>query len=510
MSSTASIHGINIPLFSLRNHKSSGVGEYLDLLPMIDWVKRISFQVIQLLPLNDSGTDPSPYSALSAKALHPLFISLWALPFLDAVPDAEDYLEGLRECNCSVRFDYHKVLQAKEDFLHTYFEYAFSKVTELAEYQEFITKHKWLETYAVFKTLKEKQNLVAWWEYEEQYRHPTKENIAHWSELFKDEVNYHKMCQFFAFSQMHEVANTARSQGILIKGDIPILINRDSADVWAFRDGFTLEFAAGAPPDMYSKEGQYWGFPYNFPEHEREGFAWWKERLQVAELFYDMYRLDHIVGFYRIWAIPLNKPAREGFFLPRNQADWIVQGDTILKKLLSFSKMVPIGEDLGAVPEEVRSNMKKLGIAGTKVMRWERRWHADSSYIPLNQYPHDSMTCVSTHDSETFVQWWNTASDEALLFAKNFHLRFESPIPYAVHLETLKLAHTTTSLYHINLLQEYLTLFPELSWDEPEDERINIPGTIQQRNWTYRYKPFIEEISSHSGLNDIMKILSKG
>lgn len=311
---TTSVHGINIPLFSLRSHKSSGIGEYLDLIPIIDWVESISFRIIQLLPLNDSGGDPSPYSALSSKALHPLFISLWALPFLDSIPDAEKYLQDLRGCNSALRFNYHDVSKAKEDFLRTYFDYAFSKVNELAEYQEFIAKERWLDTYAVFKTLKQKHNLIAWWEYEEQYRHPSKESIIRWKACFQDEINYHKMCQFFAFSQMHEVAKAARSKGILIKGDIPILINRDSADVWSYREGFILEFAAGAPPDMYSKEGQYWGFPlYNWIEHEKEGFSWWRERLQVAEQFYDMYRLDHIVGFTEFGQYLSTNPLQKGF-----------------------------------------------------------------------------------------------------------------------------------------------------------------------------------------------------
>jgi len=503
-------HGINLSLGSIRNQGSSGIGEYLDLIPLIEWTSSIGFDIIQLLPLNDSGGDSSPYSALSAQALHPIYISLWALPHLELMPDAEAMLIDMRRCNSSKRFNYHAVLKAKIEFLSIYFEYVFEKVKELPAFKKFVLEQPWLSVYALFKTLKQNHSEVAWWEWEKQYQKPTPELFLQLKAEFQDHLDFHTMVQFFAFNQMQSVKRTAAQHKILIKGDIPILINRDSADVWNYQDGFTLDMAAGAPPDMYNSDGQYWGFPlYNWSRHEADGFSWWKQRLHVAEKLYDMYRIDHIVGFFRIWAIPLGKIAKDGSFLPADQALWIPQGQKILQMMLDASKMVPIGEDLGAVSDEVRICMQKLGIAGTKVMRWERRWHTDQSYIPSFEYPRDSMTTISTHDSETFVEWWDKAGDDAIRFAHDFQLAFESPILPRTLQKSLRISHTTASHFHINLLQEYLAVFPELRWHDAADERINIPGLVMDSNWTYRFMPFLDTIISHERLTQFMKSLSQ-
>ncbi len=501
-------HGINLSLSSIRNQRSSGIGEYLDLIPLIEWVHDIGFDIIQLLPLNDSGGDSSPYSALTAQGLHPINISLWALPFLEYMPEAEEQLSLMRHCNSSKRFRYHDILKKKISFLRDYFESAFPHIQKMASFQEFTKSNPWLQEYALFKILKAEHQEVAWWDWQTVYQAPTPALFSHLTTHFQKEVQFHEMVQFFAFDQMKQVKRIASQSKVLIKGDIPILINRDSADVWAHQESFVLDLAAGAPPDMYSQEGQYWGFPlYNWEIHERSDFSWWKERLRVAQELYDIYRIDHIVGFFRIWAIPLGKPAKEGFFLPADEKEWIPQGRKILKMMIDSSTMTPIGEDLGVVPDDVRACMKELGIAGTKVMRWERRWHEDRSYILLNQYPEESMTTLSTHDSETFVAWWQHAEEDALRFASDYNIPFESPLLFSTHVTILKLAHQTHSRYHINLLQEYLALFPELSWEDPDDERINIPGIVNESNWTYRFMPMLNTIIAHEGLKAIMRQL---
>ena len=487
-------HGIALPLFSLRNPQSSGVGEFLDLLPIINWCAEVGFDLIQLLPLNDSGTESSPYSALSAMALHPLYLSLWALPFLDCLPQAEELLSQLQQCNSSRRFDYQKVYHAKLHFLRNYFEYAFEQIQTLLPYQEFVQSQKWLHNYARFSYLKKKNGLQPWWEWKITEVHD------------ENELNFYKMTQYLAFSQWAKVKEEAERKHIFLKGDIPILINRNSACVYEHQELFNLELSAGAPPDMYSQEGQSWGFPiYDWKKQEETNFNWWKERLHVAEKLYHLYRLDHVVGFFRIWVVPKGKTAKEGYYLPVDEKEWLSQGDKIMRMLLSSSSMLPIGEDLGNVPPEVRLKLRELDVPGTKVYRWERRWNTDRSYIPVEEYIPESMTTVSTHDSSTLSGWWQDDGEEVISFCQFKGWEYVPEFSFEKRFEILHDSHRSGSLFHINLLQEYLNLFPELSWADPDAERINIPGVVLERNWTYRFRPTIEEIISHKKLKSIMK-----
>jgi 4-alpha-glucanotransferase len=304
---------------------------------------------------------------------------------------------------------------------------------------------------------------------------------------------------------MVQVKKYANKKGIYIKGDIPILISPDSCDAWLYPEIFDFNLSAGAPPDMYSSEGQNWGFPiYNWDELKKENYFWWRQRLKTAEEIYDLYRIDHIVGFFRIWAIPHGKSAKEGFFMPRDDASWIDHGKTILSMMLQACKMLPIGEDLGVIPPAVRVCMHEMGICGTKVIRWERYYNGDKSFIKFYNYPLDSMTTVSTHDSETVLVWWRNHPDEAHDFAQFMHWEYKPVITKEQRKELLWSSHRTNSLFHINLLQEYLTLLDEMSWPSQDEERINLPGVVSNRNWAYRFKPALEEMIQSEKLKEIM------
>lgn len=502
-------HGIALPLLALRNPKGSAIGEYLDLIPIIEWCKQVGFDVIQLLPLNDSGSDSSPYSALTAMGLHPIYLSLWALPYIHEFHDLELLLEPLRKCNSSQRVAYNQVRRNKEKVLKIYFERFFERISKTHEYQDFIIKNHWVTGYALFKAIKDSQDQKAWFHWDSALQNPDGKLISSLTHKFANEVNFYTLLQYLSFSQWAQVKKAAEDHGVFIKGDIPILINRDSADVWLERNNFNLDFAAGAPPDHYSDEGQYWGFPtYNWDYQATHHYDWWKRRLHVAQTLYHLFRIDHIVGFFRIWAIPEGKKAKEGFFLPADQAKWIPQGEKILHMMLHTSSMLPIGEDLGVVPDEVRACLAHLGICGTKVIRWERRWHEDRSYIPVTEYPPLSMTCVSTHDSTTLEQWWRNGGEEVTTYAASKGWTLTDTLDKDKQLEILNDSHRSASLFHINLLQEYLALFPELVWENPDDERINIPGIVLDENWTYRFRPTINEIVHHKGLKEIMQGLS--
>ena len=197
----------------------------------------------------------------------------------------------------------------------------------------------------------------------------------------------------------------------------------------------------------------------------------------------------------------------DGKFFPADESQWIDLGTKNLIHMLQNCPMLPIGEDLGVVPPEVRLCLKKLGICGTKVMRWERYWNGDKSFINIHDYIPESMTTVSTHDSETLKLWWKNHPDEAQVYARSKSWNYAPEITREQNLEILKDSHHSNSIFHINLLNEYLSLMPEMTWPNPEDERINDPAVQSAKNWSYRFRLPFEEIAKNQDLENLMKNL---
>lgn len=501
-------HGICIPLFAVHSQKSCGIGEYDDLYALIDWCKDIGLDVIQLLPLNDTGLDYSPYSAISAIALNPINLTITSLPYLERVPDLEAKIRNMQQWNNTARVNIAVVRKLKFAFLFQYYQLVYQDISQTEEYTSFVNQQKWLESYALFCALKEKFQWENWENWPNQYKSPSEDFYSKMLAELSSEVHFYQFLQFLCFGQLAKVKVYAIAHGVYLKGDIPILISRDSADVWAFRKYFLIQYTAGAPPDMFSELGQNWGFPvYDWEALEKSNYDWWAKRLKFAENLYHIYRIDHVVGFFRIWAIPQGKPGKDGQFFPSNQQAWIDHGQKIMLMMLRNCSMLPIGEDLGIVPLTVRQCLFNLGICGTKVMRWERRWDEDKSFIPINQYNPESMTTVSTHDSDTLQLWWKHAAREAKDFCSFKGWDYQPFLSLERHQEILKDSHQSSSLFHINLLQEYLSLFSELVSANPNDERINIPGKVLDTNWTYRFKPSNEELVQHQDLKNKIRYL---
>lgn len=498
-------HGLVLPLFSLRSQQSSGIGEFLDLIPMIRWCREIGFDVIQLLPLNDTGHDTSPYCAISANALNPIHLSLSNLPYANN-PQLAKQLEILQQFNHTQYVNYPTVMREKEKFLRDYFNLFTTSLLADPNYQSFKNENSyWLQEYALFKTLKIQLQWQSWELWPPVFKDPSPSFFNNPPSEIQLESEFHQYIQFLCFQQCEQVKKYAQENGVFLKGDIPILINKESADVWRNRQLFMLQVCAGAPPDMYSAEGQKWGFPlYDWGAIASQDYRWWINRLVVASHLYHIYRIDHVVGFFRIWAIPLSRNAKEGYFYPENPSSWIPHGETIMRMMLNNCNMLPIGEDLGTVPTEVRNSLKSLGICGTKVMRWERYWNTTRKYIEPKDYPPESMTTVSTHDSETLQQWWQNNHEEAREYAATMGWEYTPQLSSQQRMAILQASHHSGSLFHINLLQEYLALVPGMSWPNPDDERINLPGVISERNWSYRFRPTIEEITSNTDLKIIM------
>ena len=494
-------HGIDLSLASIRSQGSCGIGDFYDLIPIITWCKEVGFDVIQLLPLNDSGSDPSPYNAISSCALHPIYLSLLHLPFVKEDKALQNSITQMQILNSAKHVPYADILSQKLAFLRLYYEKYSTHWLHSEEYKTFIHKWDWVQPYALFKALKQDLGPQDFLHWPAEIKRPSEKTYKELIYHYATDIAFYSLLQYLCLLQFTHISSCANKNEILIKGDIPILISADSADVWHYPDLFTLDLRAGAPPDQYNQEGQYWGFPlFNWKMMEKHHFHWWQQRLEYASYCYHLFRVDHVIGFFRIWAITKDGDPKTGLYIPSNASIWEEQGRRNLEKIVSFTHMLPIAEDLGTVPPMAPAVLQEMGICGTKVMRWERYWNTDSRYIPPAEYPPLSMTTISTHDSPTLAQWWRDFPEEAIPLCARYGWDYVPVLSPMQRKQILTDSHQTKSLFHINLLQEYLNLYPELSWGDPDQERINIPGTVVDTNWTYKIQPSIETILAHKDL----------
>ncbi|MBR5818924.1 MAG: 4-alpha-glucanotransferase [Alistipes sp.] len=304
--------GVAIPVFSLRSKSSFGVGEFNDIRLMVDWAAQTGQSIIQILPINDTTMtntwqDSYPYNANSTFALHPQFIHL---PHVGELKDKEAMarFEALgAELNTLPNVDYERVNAAKAEYLHAVYAEQGKKTLASKEFKAFMAANEeWLRPYAVFCALRDAKGTpdFAQWGSMAKY---TKAKAAKYEKEHSDEVAYNYFVQYHLSKQLREVRDYAHSKGVVLKGDIPIGISRTSVDAWVYPELFHMNSSAGAPPDDFSVMGQNWGFPtYNWEKMAEDGYAWWKARFVKMAEYFDAYRIDHILGFFRIWEIPLN------------------------------------------------------------------------------------------------------------------------------------------------------------------------------------------------------------
>jgi len=302
---TSFLSGIVVPVFSLRSDESCGTGEFLDLIKLGRWCQAIGLDLIQILPVNDTGEDPSPYNARSAFALHPLFIRL------SQVPGAEPFAAEIDACRQRLepqsRLSYSDVLSSKLTLLRRIYESQKAQIHQDRALHDWITENPWLPSYCIFCLLQDHYQGQAWqcWG---PWRVPQADQLEHYWHLHQNDVLFYAWIQYHLEQQLRQAALALSAMGIALKGDIPILLSQESADVWAHPELFNLQWRVGAPPDMFSPEGQNWQFPsLNWNHLERTGFAWWRQRLQYAARFYHAFRLDHVLGFFRVWILPTDQ-----------------------------------------------------------------------------------------------------------------------------------------------------------------------------------------------------------
>lgn len=294
--------GVAVPLFSLRSKNSIGVGDFLDLIPFAEWAHNCDMNVIQILPVNDTGFESSPYSARSAFALNPIFINLQAVDGSEKF--SAEIAAAQAEFEKDKRIDYYKVSSWKREMLRKIFELRHDIISRTEAFKNWVAANDWVEPYAAYAVLKTLYNEASWKDWG-KYMTPQKADIEKIKRKYRKEMSFQAWMQWEAEAQfLHAVAEVGKL-GVQLKGDIPILINEDSADVWYNREFFSLADRAGAPPDMFSYSGQNWGFPtYRWDVIEKDNFSWWRKRVRQAAKFYNAYRIDHVLGFFRIWQIP--------------------------------------------------------------------------------------------------------------------------------------------------------------------------------------------------------------
>ena len=309
--------GVTFPLSALRTEKSPVVGEFSSLMEFADFAKKSGFSVIQLLPVLDTGTQSSPYSSLSAFALHPLYINLSEIEHFKICYDKDATFRRTYDIFLShkkdERFNYDFATDTKDFLLRRIFA-LLSNATHPKKFDKmferllsFIKENEdWLPYYCVYKHFKQMFRQASWKEWEKTFKKMTKPQIL---EVWKDksleaELYFYAWEQFTAFKQLKIAADYVRNLGITLKGDLPILLNEDSCDVWCCPEVFNQKTRAGSPPDGDNPTGQNWGFPcYDFVSQEKDGFKWWRRRINLASKFFGAYRLDHIPGFFRLWTI---------------------------------------------------------------------------------------------------------------------------------------------------------------------------------------------------------------
>mgnify|MGYP006293253541 CR=1 FL=1 len=324
---TRRVSGVLVPLAALRSKESLGCGEFADLIALGDWCNTTGQTLVQLLPVNDTGGQSSPYSALSAFALHPIYLRITDLPEYRALHEAsrervDTIAMELRTIHePATRFDYPAVLSAKEAMLQDLFTQQKESILADSGLTTFLRRNPWVKAYAVYRALKERNEGAPWTAWNEYREIDAKTLDGLWKRSsMKDATRFYAWVQMRAAEQFGAAAAALSDRGVALKGDIPILMNEDSVDAWFDRDIFRPELRAGAPPDMFSLLGQNWGFPiYNWERLEERDYDWWRERLQQASRYYHAYRIDHVLGFFRIWAIPAgNWSGIPGFFWPQH------------------------------------------------------------------------------------------------------------------------------------------------------------------------------------------------
>lgn len=546
------IAGVLVPLFALRGEHGLGIGDVDALREFIEWAREIGFGLVQLLPINEVGGDNSPYNAISAMAIEPTTLHLVAGSPVELTQErfegvvANENLETLR--HGGVKYD--RVRKLKRALLESAFHnfQTNPQPERQAEFNHFCeSEASWLKAYSFFRALMEiNRDSETWDQWQVQHREP--ETARAWlqeqptdiREEFSEREKFFSYVQWIAQEQWREVRKFAEERGVALMGDIPFGVSYYSADVFSERGIFHLDWSGGAPPEPYFKDdeftmkwGQNWGIPvYNWPGLRARNFRWWRERVRGVKRIFHIFRIDHVLGFYRIYAFPW-RPSRNPEFLPldwnamlaktngrwphfmprddetgQNAEENRRDGEEYLRMVLAESGATRVvGEDLGTVPQYVRPSLQSLGIAGFKIPQWE---FLDGQMTPGSRFERLSVTTYATHDHKPIRQLWAEAVDK------------NAPTRAQALEDILKIAQFSGIVARDGLDYErdfypvmMNALFQSNSWLAivmitdllARKDRFNVPGTAAATNWARCLPKTVSQMRESRSIKRRMKVV---
>lgn len=553
------IAGCAVPLFSLRSRRSCGVGDFADLKLLIDWAAQSGERIIQLLPINDTSStngweDSYPYNCISVFALHPIYINLDEIGELQQSNALKEFRREKRRVNNDFFLNYPEVWNLKMEYCRAIYRERGEETFAEPLFYTFVKENEeWLYPYAAFCTLREhyKEPNFRKWEEHYSFSEDIIELLRNNNHPLNKEFNFHIYLQYLLHKQLLECKEYAHKKGVALKGDIPIGVSRNGADSWQNPQYFNFEQQAGAPPDAFSEEGQNWGFPtYNWERMAADNYSWWKKRLIHMQEYFDAYRIDHILGFFRIWEIPLGEkdsryghfhpalplsveeiraagvplnkelfvedPYRKGsyhpailpqksseftrlsdyFFYERHNEFWYANAVKKLEQLIAATNMLVCGEDLGMLAESVTRCLKNLNILSLEVMMMPKNPGTDLG--EPEKYPYLSICTSSTHDSETLRMW----------LGKRVCKEEPKDAPASECLKIVKRLLGAGSMAVILPIQDWFSIDEKHRNRYFESERINDPSNPHNL-WRYRIDICLEDLIEDKAFSNKIKRLIK-
>ena len=648
--------GMVIPVFSLRSEDSFGIGDFGDLKKMVNWVKMTGQKVIQTLPINDTTMthtwmDSYPYNAISIYALHPLYLNLWEMGELNDTDLHEEFKKKQSELNALDKVDYEEVDKHKWSFFKALFEQEGAEILSSKGFKQFFQENEyWLVPYAAYSHLREKHNTSDFRQWGEcaVYDAQKISTLCHPESEHYPEISIYYYLQYHLHIQLKAVKDYAQKQQVILKGDIPIGVSDTSIEAWTEPRYFNMNAQAGAPPDDFSTTGQNWGFPtYNWEAMEKDNYRWWKNRFRHLAQYFDAYRIDHILGFFRIWEVPKHSVqalyayfnpaislkqeeieqaglrfdfnkftqaqihgnflsklfgayateatelyltriskcyfalkeefstqqkikshfegkddfksqtiktalfaiAEEVLFIPDSKQEdgyyhpsiaanktfayselsqqekqafdylywdyfyhrqnnfWKKQAYQKLTPLISCTKMLVCGEDLGMIPACVPEVMDDLQIMSLEIERMPKQVNREFGDTENN--PYRSVCTPSTHDMSTIRGWWEEDREKTQRYF-NQVLNRTGTAPESCTAEIcaqiIKNHLSSPSMLVIIPLQDWLSMDANIRRAHAAEERINIPAN-PRHYWGYRMHLNIEELFQAGELNQSIKTM---
>ncbi len=486
--------GILLPLFSMNSESDFGCGDIASLKEWIIVAKEMGLDVIEILPINEMPPNTNcPYTSMTAFAIDPIYLSIKDIenlsPNIESKISSKEFKAEIKDLRKKDWIDYDAIKRIKflllwEQYLH--FKEICANDPQLKKRFDDYKWYNgyWLNDYAIFRRMKDIFNWTSWTQWDEKYKNRDKDALEKFEKENSQQIDYFKYIQWEIDKQWKSARELARKYDIKFFGDLPFMVNQESADVWSRIGDFRIDLEAGAPPDAFSADGQKWGLPsYNWENVLSNNFEWWRLKVKKFSEFYDIFRIDHMVGFFRTWVIPHDKSIKPDFDI-KGEEKQEQRGRLFIKAIISASPMLPIAEDLGVIPEYVPKVLKELDVCGYKVLRWEK--NKDSSYKRSEDFDYLSLATTSTHDNEPMALWWEEVETKEKKLFWEMICEKKEPLPHSYKSaknKVLEKAFKANSAFVVFPIQDIIA----------SKERINKPNTVGSHNWSYRIKDNAEK-----------------